>query len=75
MAIAENEDLVAFQVLMPRYPDWHRLFRRCCRTFAVNDRELEQLVLMKLAHRAGKYPIDKALGLPSPHRAKAINYS
>jgi hypothetical protein len=35
---------------------------------AVNDPEIEELVLMKLARGAGKDPVDAAIGLPSPQR-------
>jgi hypothetical protein len=34
---------------------------------AVNDREIEELVLMKLEHRAGKNLVEKAADLPTPH--------
>ena len=37
------------------------------RAVAVNDREVEQRVLMKLAHRAGKDLVDTAVGMPAPH--------
>jgi hypothetical protein len=69
MAIAEGNDLVAFQVLMAAVPQIVASLLRCRgRAVAVNDREVEQLALMKLAHRAGKYLVDKAVGLPAPHR-------
>ena len=44
------------------------LLRGSGRAVAVNDREIEELVLMKLAHGAGKDPVDAAIGLPSPQR-------
>jgi len=38
----------------------------------VNDREVEQPALVKLTQRAGKNPVDAAIGLPSAcHRRSA----
>src|ERR1700722_17544784 len=37
---------------------------------AVIDYEVEELVLMKLVHRAGKNPVNAAIGLPPPQCPK-----
>jgi hypothetical protein len=42
------------------------LLRRSGRAVAMNDRELEQPVLVKLAHRAAENPVDAVIGLPPP---------
>jgi hypothetical protein len=67
MAVAESHDLVAFQLLVCVEADVvATLFG--CRGWAItmDDRDIKQLVLVKLHHRAGENGIDAANGLPSP---------
>jgi hypothetical protein len=44
------------------------LLRGSGRAVAVNDREVQELVLMKPVHRACENRVDAAIGLPSPQR-------
>ena len=55
MAIAEGDDLIAFDFLVPTKAEViAALFRRRRSTVAVNDRRIEEAVLMKPRHRAGE---------------------
>ena len=66
MAIAEGDDLVAFHPLVPAEAEVvAALFRRRRGAVAVNDRRIEEAVLMKPRHRAGKNGVDAPL---STHR-------
>src|SRR5271157_2912001 len=70
MPVAERDDLVAFQLFVPAEADViATLFGRSRRTIAVNDRDIEKLVLVELHHRAGKNGVDAAIGLPPSPRA------
>ena len=61
-AIAEGNHLVALEVLVSAASQVvAALLRGSGRAVAVNDREVEQPVLVKLAHRAGKYLVDKVV--------------
>ncbi|MBV8397311.1 MAG: hypothetical protein JOZ17_01040 [Acetobacteraceae bacterium] len=66
MAVAKGHDLVAFQLLVAVEADVVATLLGCrgC-AIPVDDREIKQIVLVKLHHRAGKNSIDAAIGLPS----------
>src|SRR3954452_13738451 len=67
MAVAEGDDLVAFQLLVSVEADAvATLLGRRRRAITVEDRDIKQIVLVKLHHRAGENSIDAAIGLPSP---------
>src|SRR5271167_3447556 len=65
--VAEGHDLVALEMFVSAVTQVVAAFlRRRGGAIAVNDREIQPPVLVKLAHRAGKNPLDAAIGLPAP---------
>ena len=67
--VAEGHDLVALEMLVTAVAEIVAAFfrrRRCA--IAMNDRQIEQLVIIKPAHRAGKDGIHATVGLPAPHQ-------
>src|SRR4051794_27333818 len=70
MPVAERDDLVAFQLLVPAETDVvATLFGRSRRAIAVEDRNIEKFVMVELHHRTSKNGGDAAIGLPPPPRA------
>ena len=70
IAIAEGDDLVAFDLLVPAEADVVAAFlRRCRRTIAMDDSGVEKIGLMKLAHRTCKNGVKTAVRLPPSKRA------
>src|SRR5580693_2931008 len=70
MPVTERDDLVAFQLLMAAEADVvATLFGRSRRAIAMNDRDIEKLVLVELHHRTAKNGVDAAIGLPPSPRA------
>src|SRR3954469_2885376 len=66
MAVAEGDDLVAFQLLVPVEADAvATLLGRRRRAITVEDRDIKQLVLVKFPHGALKNGGDAAIGLPA----------
>ncbi|MHB9841731.1 hypothetical protein Q8F57_043840 [Paraburkholderia terrae] len=69
-AITEGHYLVALQMLVAAVTKVVAAFLRSSRSaVAMDDRQIEELVPMKLMHRTGKDPLDAAIGLPAPHHA------
>src|SRR5271165_6476958 len=67
MAIAEGDDFVALHLLVPAEAEVvAALFRRRRRAVAVNDRRIEEAVLMKPRHRTGENGVDAAVVHPPP---------
>lgn len=65
VAIAEGDDLVAFQLLVPVEANVvAALLGGRRRAIAMDDRDIKTLVLVKLHHRAGKDGIHAAIVLP-----------
>jgi hypothetical protein len=55
VAIAEGDDLIALHLLVPAEAKVvAALFRRRCGAVAVNNRRIEEAVLMKPRHRTGE---------------------
>jgi hypothetical protein len=70
MAIAERDDLVAFDFFVPtKAKVIAALFCRRGSAVAVNDRRIEEAVLMKPQYRAGKNGVYAAVGHPAPPNA------
>ena len=70
IAIAEGDDLVAFDLLVPAEPDVVAAFlRRCRRTIAMDDSGVEKIGLMKHCHRTCKNGVKTAVRLPPSKRA------
>src|SRR3954452_23154612 len=66
MAVAEGDDLVAFQLLVPVEADAvATLLGRRRHAITVEDRDIKQLVLVKFPHGALKNGGDAAIGLPA----------
>src|SRR5271165_552363 len=67
MAVAEGDDFVALHLLVPAEAEVvAALFRRRCGAVAVNDRRIEEAVLMKPRHRTGENGVDAAVVHPPP---------
>jgi hypothetical protein len=70
IAIAEGDDLIALDLLVPAETDVvAALLRRCRRTVAVDDGCIEEVLLIKRRHRACKNGVKTAIRLPLPKRA------
>jgi hypothetical protein len=68
LAIAEGDDLAALQMLVSAVAEVvSAFFCRRRRAVAVDDLQIQQLILMEPAYRARKDPLDAAIGLPAPH--------
>ena len=78
MPIAEGDDLVAFDLLVAAEADVVTALFGCRRrSIAVNDRNIQAVVLMKLQHRTGKNGVDAAIGYPPPPDAinpRVVNF-
>jgi hypothetical protein len=65
VAVAEGNDFVAFQLLVPAEADVvAALFGGRRRAIAMNDRGIEEVILLKLRHRASENGIHAAISLP-----------
>ena len=78
IAIAEGDDLVAFDLLVPAETDVVAAFlRRCRRTIAMDDSGVEKIGLMKRCHRTCKNGVKTAVRLPPSKRtvdARVMNF-
>ena len=78
MPIAEGDDLIAFHFLVTAETDVvAALLRRCRRSVAVDDRDVEEIGSMKLQHRACKNGIKTAVRLPLSKcdiNARVVNF-
>ena len=78
MPIAEGDDLVAFDLLVAAEADVVAALFSCRRrAIAVNDRNIQAVVLMKLQHRAGKNGVDASIDYPPPPDAinpRVVNF-
>jgi len=78
MPIAEGNDLIAFDFLVAVEADVVAALFGCCRrAIAVNDRNIQAVVLMKIKHRAGKNGVDTAIDHPPPPDAvnpRVVNF-
>src|SRR3954468_3438528 len=67
MAVAEGHALVAFQFLVPVEADVAAaLLGGCRRAITMDDRDIKQLVLVKLAYGSCKDGVDAAISIPPP---------
>ena len=67
VAIAEGNDLVALQLLVPAEAKVvAAFFGGRCRAIAMNDRGIEEIILMKPRHRAGENGVHAATIHPAP---------
>ena len=78
MPITEGDDLIAFDLLVAVEADVVAALFGCRgRAVAVNDRNIQAVVLMKLQHRTGKNGVDTAIDHPPPPDAinpRVVNF-
>jgi hypothetical protein len=68
--IAEDRDLVAFKLLVAADAQVVTAFLGCCgRAIALNDRDVQAIILVKFEHQAFENGIKTAIRLPSPKGA------